>query len=170
MLPEMSGHEVLRQLRADGRDVHVLILSVKDQVQDRVLGLREGADDYLCKPFSFDELCARMEALVRRRYSSKNPVVTLGGLEIDTVGRRVTRDGEPVHLTPSEYTILEILARSCGRVFSKPQLADLLHESHADVTSNAIEVLVSSLRRKLQPDGSDSIIQTRRGFGYVIEH
>jgi DNA-binding response OmpR family regulator len=169
MLPQVDGHEVLRQLRADGRDVHVLILSAKDQVEDRIVGLREGADDYLVKPFSFDELCARIEALVRRRYVSKNPVIHVGTVEIDTARRQVLRDGEPLHLTPSEYSLLEILARGAGRVFSKPQLVDLLHESTADVTNNVIEVLVSSLRKKIQPEGAEPVIVTRRGFGYVIE-
>ena len=169
MLPTMSGHEVLRQLRAEGQDVHVLILSARDQVEDRVVGLREGADDYLVKPFSFDELCARIEALVRRRYDSKSPAMSHGGLEIDTSRRRVSRDGKAVHLTPSEYTLLEILCRGAGRVFSKPQLIDLLYRSDAEVSTNVIEVLISSLRKKVQPDGTIPIIQTRRGFGYVIE-
>lgn len=169
MLPRVSGHEVLRQLRAEGCDTHVLILSAKDGVDDRVLGLREGADDYLVKPFSFDELRARIEALVRRRFASKSPVIEVGDVRIDTARRRVLLRGADVHLTPSEYALLEILARGSGRVFSKRQLTERLHRTSADISSNVIEVLVSSLRKKIQPNGSAPIIQTRRGFGYLIE-
>jgi DNA-binding response OmpR family regulator len=169
MLPSLSGHEVLRTLREEGRHVHVLILSAKDQVEDRVVGLREGADDYLVKPFSFDELLARVEALVRRRYESKSPVLRVADVQIDTNRRQVSRAGTPLHLTATEYALLEILARGAGRVFSKPQLMDRLYDAGSDVSSNVIEVLVSGLRKKIQPEGTEPVIKTRRGFGYVIE-
>ena len=107
MLPEIPGLEVLRQLREEGRDVHVLILSAKDEVADRVAGLEHGADDYLVKPFSFDELLARLQALARRRYRSKNPQIRLGHLEIDLNAKAVTLGGEPRHLTPHEWALLE---------------------------------------------------------------
>ena len=169
MLPGIPGLEVLRRLRDAGRDTHVLILSARDQVEDRVEGLRMGADDYLVKPFSFDELCARLEALVRRRYQAKSPRIQVGPLEIDTSSRQVFRASKPIPLTPSEYALLEFLAYRRGRVSSQDQLLEHLHHSDTDVSSNVIEVLVSGLRKKIHLDGESQILKTRRGFGYVIE-
>ena len=169
MLPGLPGLEVLRRLRARGSDVHILILSARDRVDDRVKGLELGADDYLVKPFAFDELCARIQALVRRRHQTKNPIIRLGSLEIDAARRRVSRDGAPLHLTPSEYALLEFLAYQRGRVFSQAQLVEHLHRSDSDVSSNVIEVLVSGLRRKIHARGEPPILRTRRGFGYVVE-
>lgn len=169
MLPQMDGLTLLKSLRRQGRNTHVLILSARDQVQDRILGLELGADDYLVKPFSFEELCARVRALVRRRYESKNPVLRIGDLEIDTAQQRVSRNGEILSLTPAEYSLLELLALRRGRVVTREQILDHLYDSAADVSSNVIEVLVCALRKKIQPDGVDPIIVTRRGRGYLIE-
>lgn len=169
MLPGLSGFEVLRRIRDRGRDVHILILSARDRVEDRVRGLQMGADDYLVKPFSFDELCARIQALVRRRYQTKNPVIKVGPLEIDAARRQVSRRGDPIHLTPSEYALLEVLAHRSGRVLSQPQLLEHLRQSDSEVSSNVIEVLVSSLRKKIHVKGEPPILRTRRGFGYWID-
>jgi len=169
MLPGLPGLEVLRRLRIRGSSAHVLILSARDRVEDRVKGLQLGADDYLVKPFAFDELCARIQALVRRRHQAKNPVIQLGSLEIDAARRQISRDGEELHLTPSEYALLEFLAYQRGRVFSKEQLVENLHRSDSDVSSNVIEVLVSSLRKKIHAPGEPPILRTRRGFGYLVE-
>ena len=169
MLPGVSGLEVLRRLRADGCDAHVLILSAKDGVEDRVQGLRLGADDYLTKPFAFDELEARLQSLMRRRSDQKAPALRVGPLVVDTSRRRVERDGAVVHLTPSEYSLLEHLARHRGQTFSQAQLLDHLRSSDADVSSNVVEVLVSSLRRKIHRPDEEPIVRTRRGFGYVVE-
>jgi two-component system copper resistance phosphate regulon response regulator CusR len=169
MLPGLPGLEVLRRLRSEGRSAHVLILSARDRVDDRVKGLELGADDYLVKPFAFDELCARIQALIRRRHQSKSPVIRLGPLEIDATRRRVSRDGVPIHLTRSEYALLELLARQRGRVFSQEQLVDHLHRSDADVSSNVVEVLVSGLRKKIHRKEGPPILRTRRGFGYFVE-
>jgi two-component system copper resistance phosphate regulon response regulator CusR len=169
MLPGLPGLEVLRRLRAGGRGAHVLILSARDRVEDRVKGLQLGADDYLVKPFAFDELSARIQALVRRRYQARRPVIRLGSLEIDTTGRRVLRNGEAVHLTPGEYRLLEFLAYQPGRPFSQEQLLEHLRPSDADVSSNVIEVLVSGLRRKIHARGEPPVVRTRRGFGYFVE-
>ena len=169
MLPGLPGLEVLRRLRARGRDVHILILSARDGVDDRVKGLQLGADDYLVKPFAFEELCARIQALVRRRHQAKNPVIRLGALEIDAARRRVSRGGDALHLTPSEYALLEFLAYQRGRAFSKEQLVEHLHRSDSDVSSNVIEVLVSGLRKKIHAHGEPPILRTLRGFGYVVE-
>jgi DNA-binding response OmpR family regulator len=169
MLPQMDGLTVLKSLRRQGKNTHVLILSAKDQVEDRILGLELGADDYLIKPFSFDELCARVRALIRRRYESKDPVVRVGGLEIDTARQQVSRGGTPVPLTPTEYAFLELLILRRGRVVSRDQILGHLYDSAAEVSSNVIEVLVCSLRKKVQPESANPIIVTRRGRGYLIE-
>jgi DNA-binding response OmpR family regulator len=169
MLPGLPGLEVLRRLRARGRDTHILILSARDGVQDRVRGLQLGADDYLVKPFAFEELCARLQALVRRRHQAKAPVIRLGPLEIDSSRRQVSRNGGIVHLTPSEYALLEFLAYQRGRVFSQEQLVEHLHRSDSEVSSNVVEVLVSGLRKKIHARGEPPILRTRRGFGYFVE-
>jgi DNA-binding response OmpR family regulator len=169
MLPGMPGLEVLRRLRARGNGAHVLILSARDGVEDRVKGLQLGADDYLVKPFAFEELCARVQALVRRRHQAKNPILRVGSLEIDAARRQVSRGADTLHLTPSEYALLEFLAYQRGRVFSKEQLVEHLHRSDSDVSSNVIEVLVSGLRKKIHAHGEPPILRTRRGFGYLVE-
>ena len=169
MLPQMDGLTVLRSLRRQGRNTHVLILSAKGEVEDRIHGLELGADDYLIKPFSFDELCARVRALIRRRYENKDPVLRVGGLEIDTARQRVSRSGQTLSLTPAEYSLLEFLALRRGRVVSRDQILDHLYDSAAEVSSNVIEVLVCALRKKIQPEGAEPVIITRRGRGYLIE-
>jgi DNA-binding response OmpR family regulator len=169
MLPGLPGLEVLQRLRARGSGAHVLILSARDRVEDRVKGLQMGGDDYLVKPFAFDELAARITALVRRRHQAKTPLLRLGSLEIDTARRQVSRQGASLHLTPSEYALLEFLAYQPGRVFSQEQLLELLHRSDADVSSNVVEVLVSGLRKKIHVEGEPPILRTRRGFGYLVE-
>jgi two-component system copper resistance phosphate regulon response regulator CusR len=169
MLPGLPGLEVIRRLRARGRPTHILILSARDRLEDRVKGLQLGADDYLVKPFAFDELSARIQALVRRRYQAKSPTLRLGSLAIDTASRQVSRPGGVLHLTPAEYRLLEFLAYHRGRVVSREQLLEHLHQSDAEVSSNAVEVLVSGLRRKIHVRGEPPIVQTRRGFGYFVE-
>ncbi len=169
MLPGLPGLEVLRRLRTRGNSAHILILSARDRVEDRVKGLQLGADDYLVKPFAFDELCARIQALVRRHHQAKNPIVRLGSLDIDTARRQVSRDGAALHLTPSEYALLEFLAYHRGHAFSQEQLVEHLHRSDSDVSSNVIQVLVSGLRKKIHARGEPPILRTRRGFGYLVE-
>ncbi|HEX6899816.1 MAG TPA: response regulator transcription factor [Thermoanaerobaculia bacterium] len=169
MLPGMDGLTILRTLRQKGRKTHVLILSAKDQVQDRILGLELGADDYLVKPFAFEELCARVRALIRRRYETKSPSIHLGEVEIDTARQSVLVQGEPVALTPTEYALLELLALRRGRVVTREQILAQLYESEDEVASNVVEVLVCSLRKKIQPAGTPPVIVTRRGRGYLIE-
>ena len=169
MLPTMDGLTVLQRLRSLGKMTHILILSAKDKVEDRIRGLQLGADDYLVKPFSFDELCARIQTLVRRRYAATNPEIAIGGLVLNTAARSVSRDNGPVALTPAEYNIFEHLALSRGRVLSKEQLIDAIHDSDSCPGPNVIEVLICTLRKKLGCDGENQIIKTRRGYGYLIE-
>ena len=169
MLPSMDGLTLLQRLRASGKQTHVLILSAKDQLEDRIRGLQLGADDYLVKPFSFDELCARIQTLARRRYGEKNPEIAIGGLVLNSTARVVSREGRMVNLTPAEYSVFEHLALSRGRVLSKEQLVDAIHDSDSCPGPNVIEVLVCTLRKKIGGDGEESIVKTRRGHGYFIE-
>ncbi len=169
MLPGLDGLSVLRQLREQGSKTHVLILSAKDLVEDRVQGLRQGADDYLVKPFAFDELLARLEALVRRSYQAKNPLLRRGALAIDTTTHQVTCDGRQVGLTPREYGLLEVLALRSGQVQSRQDLWQRLSDLDRRAASNIIDVLIHSLRKKLDPRQPQRFIKTRRGFGYLIE-
>ncbi|MBI5851705.1 MAG: response regulator transcription factor [Planctomycetes bacterium] len=168
MLPGIDGLTVLRRLRDAGSDVHVLVLTARDQTPDRIEGLSRGADDYLTKPFDFDELLARIRALVRRRYGKKNPVCSIGSLRIDLAARRVTDDSGDVALTPAEYALLEFLVLRRGRIASKPELLDHLYAGDAQGSANAVEVFVHQLRRKLKSAGHDHVIETRRGHGYLI--
>jgi len=169
MLPGLDGLTMLRRLRDGGRDTPALILTVKSEVADRVAGLRAGADDYLSKPFAFDELLARVEALVRRRYGNKRPLLRVGELEVDTVARKVRHRGHDITLTPREYRLLELLARRAGEVVSRSEIEEHIYGDDAEVFSNAVESAISTLRRKLESPGAATLIQTRRGLGYVLE-
>jgi DNA-binding response OmpR family regulator len=167
MLPRIDGLTVLSRLRQRGNQCLVLILTARDQVEDRVRGLEMGADDYLIKPFDFSELCARLQALTRRRLEVPSPCLCLGdGLVLDTVGRRLVGPDGEINMTATEYRLLEFLVLRNGRVFSKDKLIDCLYPANTYVTSNTVEVLVSSVRKKVpNPD----LIRTRRGLGYSID-
>jgi len=169
MLPKIDGLTDLGKLRGQGKDTHVLILSARDLVEDRVQGLTRGADDYLVKPFSFDELLARLQALVRRSYRAKNPHLHIGELEVHTAARRVTYRGRPVPLTPREYSLLEILVLRAGEVVSRRDLWERLYEFDSEAASNVVDVIVYSLRKKLDPQDPQSVVKTRRGLGYLVE-
>jgi len=169
MLPNLDGLSILRNLRAKGKQTHVLILSAKDQVEDRVRGLQLGADDYMVKPFSFDELSARIATLVRRRHESKNPRIVLRSLTLNTATRQVEGRRGRIHLTAGEYAILECLVLNRGQVISKNQLLEAIHDSETCTGANVIEVMVCTLRKKLEAAGEGELIETRRGFGYLVE-
>jgi len=169
MLPGLDGLSVLRQLRTAGKKTHVLILSAKDQVADRVRGLQLGADDYMIKPFAFDELCARIATLIRRRYDSRDPLIVLGDLTLNTAIREARCGRSAVQLTPGEYAILEYLALNRGRTISAEQLLDISHNSDATPSENVVQVMVCNLRKKLGDAGQATIVRTRRGYGYYIE-
>ena len=164
MLPEIEGLTLLTSLREQQIDTHVLILTAKDTVEDRITGLNTGADDYLVKPFSFHELLARIQALVRRSYQQKSPTIVLGDIEVDTTRKLVARRGEPVDLTPREYALLEYLAFRSGEVVSRTEIWEHLYEFESTTTSNVVDVFIKRLREKLGPD----LIHTRRGQGYVL--
>ena len=168
-LPEIDGLEVLRQLRASGNQVHVLILSARDRVADRIQGLDVGADDYLVKPFSFDELAARLRSLGRRRFDQKDPLLSAGLLRLNTAARRAWFDEQPLDLSALELRLLELLLLERGRPVSRSRILDRLYDSSAEPNSNVVEVLVYSLRRKLRLAGVPDLVRTRRGEGYVVE-
>lgn len=169
MLPGLDGLSLLKQLRKEGRQTHVLILTAKDTVADRVAGLDSGADDYLVKPFAFEELLARVRALVRRGYQAKAPLLEAAGLRIDTVARRVWREDEEIVLTPREFALLEYLAARIGQVVARADVWQHLYEFQSEAASNVVDVYVGYLRRKIDRPGEPSIIRTVRGAGYILE-
>ena len=167
-LPWLDGLEVLRRLRAQKNRVHVLIVTARDSIHDRVEGLDLGADDYLVKPFEFNELLARIRALVRRKYDQKEPVIRVADVEIDTSARAVKRSGQPLDLTLREYTIMEILARKAGRFVSRETIQEGVYDFAAELSSNVVDVYIGRLRRKLEMRGGEKILHTKRGFGYML--
>jgi DNA-binding response OmpR family regulator len=169
MLPGLDGLTLLKRLRDRGSNVHVLVLTAKDTVEDRVRGLQSGADDYLIKPFAFDELLARVQALFRRRDGLKSPRIRIGQLEIDTSARTVTVGGSPVDLAPREYALLEYLVRRRGAVVSRSDIERHIYDDSAELMSNAVDSAICALRRRIEVPGSPSLIRTRRGFGYILQ-
>jgi two-component system copper resistance phosphate regulon response regulator CusR len=166
MLPRLDGLSLLKKLRNEQIHAQVLILSARDGVDDRVRGLELGADDYLVKPFAFEELVARIKTLVRRRHEITQSEFSIGQLSLDTVGHRASCKDVELRLTPGEYNLLEYLVMRRGRVISKGQLQDVLSGAGSEVTSNVVEVWVSNIRKKA---GVADVIRTRRGFGYYVE-
>ncbi len=164
-LPDGLGLPLLRALRGKGEKVPVVILTARDQVRDRVEGLNAGADDYLVKPFDLDELSARLQAVTRRAAEAPAPCLTLGDLEIDQTARRLKRDGKEVKLTAREWAVLDLLIKNRGAAVSKERIEEALYAFGAEVESNAVEVHVSRLRKKL---GAEPIT-TLRGLGYRLE-
>lgn len=170
MLPGRSGIEVLSTLRRQGDRTPVLLLTAKDAVEDRVLGLDNGADDYLVKPFAFEELSARIRALLRRNRPDSSSALTIGTLEIDPVRRTVNRGGQRIELTAREYELLEYLTRNHNRVVSREMLArDVWKEtSRATPLDNVIDVHVARLRRKIDDAFPVKLLHTIRGVGFTI--
>jgi DNA-binding response OmpR family regulator len=168
MLPKRDGLSVVAELRRAGSAVHVLLLTARDTVDDRVRGFRAGADDYLVKPFALEELLARVQALCRRSYGVKQPRITVGDLEIDTTIREVRRAGRPIVLKPREYALLEYLALRCGEVVSRRDIETHIYDDAVEPMSNVVDSAISVLRKRLAQDGAAPIIHTRHGHGYVL--
>jgi two-component system OmpR family response regulator len=166
-LPKVDGFSVLKGLREKNRQVPVIILTARDAEEDRVKGLDLGADDYMIKPFSLPELEARVRALLRRGQCGVNPVYTCGTLTFDSVGRRAAINGETLDLTTRELSVLEALMTRIGWVISKDQLLERLYSYSEEASSNAIEVYIHRLRKKIEPAGVT--IRTIRGLGYIID-
>jgi two-component system, OmpR family, response regulator PhoP len=165
-LPKISGLELIRRLRAQDKRFPILILTARDRWQDKVEGLDAGADDYVAKPFHFEEVLARLQALMRRSGGWASSSLTCGPIVLDTRAQTVSVDGKPIELTTFEYRILEHLMLKAGEVISKTDLTEQLYEQDFERDSNVIEVFIGRLRRKLDPDESIRPIETLRGRGY----
>jgi DNA-binding response OmpR family regulator len=168
MLPSLDGFAIARGLRARGSMVPILMLTARDQVRDRVDGLDAGADDYLVKPFAFAELLARLRALLRRGKALGPTVITVGDLTVDTRRQTASRGGGSIPLTAKEYALLEYLARHKGRVVPRAEISAHVWDENHDPGSNAIDVYVNRLRRKIEDDAGEPLITTRRGSGYLL--
>lgn len=166
-LPGKSGLDILRQLRQEGNQVPVLVLTARDGLDDRVAGLDAGADDYVTKPFDLPELAARVRVFARRRTGQVQPQIEVGPLVFDTIGREVRVNGARVNLSVRELSVLEMLMARVGRVVTKRQIVNSLSAWDADFSENAVEVYVYRLRKRLENTGAS--IQTVRGFGYMLE-
>jgi DNA-binding response OmpR family regulator len=168
MLPRMDGLTVLSEMRRTGIQSPVLLLTARNTVDDRVLGLREGADDYLGKPFDLAEFLARVDALCRRGHGQRSPVITAGEIELDTNSKEARRSGKPLDLTAREYSLISLLMLDPGKVFSRNEIEARLYDESGSRMSNVIDSTVYHLRNKLGTDGSE-IIRTRRGQGYFFQ-
>ncbi len=167
MLPGKTGLEVVREFRDAGRSTPILILTARDQLEDRVRGLDSGADDYLVKPFAFAELLARLRCLLRRGTAIAS-AIQIADLHIDLLTRRVSRAGNRIDLTPKEYALLEFLARHRGQVVTRTMIAEHVWDMNFDSFTNVIDVYIRYLRRKVDQDYENKLIHTRRGVGYVL--
>lgn len=168
MLPGMDGLSILRKLRTNDRQSHVLILTAKDTLQDRIKGLNLGADDYLVKPFAFKELLARVRALLRRSYRKKNPRIKIQDLRIDLTTQRLWRGREEIQLTPREYALLEYLAMRAGETVSRTDIWEHVYEFNSSASSNVVDVYIGYLRKKIEQPGKPPLIHTVRGRGYIL--
>lgn len=169
MMPKKDGLSVLRKLRQCGNNVPVLLLTAKDAVSDRVAGLDAGADDYLTKPYAFDELLARIRALLRRQSSEKSDCMSVGDLKLCVSSRKVTRGGREIALSAKEFSLLESLMRHKGSVLSRAQLENQVWDYDFDGGSNVIDVYIRYLRRKIDDPFEKKLIHTVRGAGYVLK-
>jgi len=168
MLPKIDGLTLLQKWRREGMSAHVLVLTARGGIEDKVKGLDLGADDYLTKPFQWEELLARLRALIRRGHQVKDPVLRVHDLEIDTAARTVRRAGKPIKLTPREYALLHYLAYHRGQVVSRSQIWEHLYDEHDENTSNVVDVYIRYLRTKIDKDFEPPLILTRWGEGYML--
>ncbi len=165
-LPDFSGLELIRRLRDEGKAFPILILTARGRWQEKVEGLEAGADDYLVKPFHYEELWARVNALIRRAAGKAHPVIRFGPVTLDTTGQTVLLNDQPMELTAYEYKVLEYLMLHPGKVVSKTELTEHLYDQDFERDSNVLEVFIGRLRRKLDPEGTLKPIETLRGRGY----
>jgi two-component system response regulator MprA len=169
MLPGIDGLEVCRRLRGAGDQVSILMLTARDDIKDRVEGLETGADDYLVKPFSFEELLARVRALLRRRPTQSGEILRFGNLELDVDAQEASRDGRPISLTTTEFNLLILLMRHPRKVMTRDVIMDRVWSYDFGGESNVLEVYVRYLRTKLEAEGEPRLIHTIRGSGYVLK-
>lgn len=168
MLPGLNGFDILRSMRAV-KNTPVIMLTARDGVDDRINGLRAGADDYLIKPFSFLELLARLQALTRRGRAQEQTLLRVGELSIDLIRRKVVRAGQRIDLTAKEFALLELLARRQGEILSKTAIAELVWDMNFDSNTNVVEVAIKRLRAKIDTPFHPPLLHTIRGMGYVLE-
>jgi DNA-binding response OmpR family regulator len=168
MLPKIDGLTLLKRWRAAGLNLHVLMLTARGTLDDKVVGLDNGADDYLTKPFQIEELLARIRALVRRGHQSKNPTIRVYDLVIDTAARSVMRANKPLHLTPREYSLLEFLAFHRGKVVTRTMIWEHLYDEYDENTSNVVDVYIRYLRNKIDKHFEPQLILTKWGEGYML--
>lgn len=168
MMPGKTGFQVVETLRRNGSTVPVLFLTARDTVEDRVKGLNLGADDYLVKPFSFDELLARVRAIIRRGHNRPSQSLRIADLEIDTAAKSVQRGGKAITLSAREYALLEYLALRSGEVVSRSEIWEHLYDQNDETVSNVVDVYIGYLRSKIDRDQDVKLIHTRRGMGYVL--
>jgi DNA-binding response OmpR family regulator len=168
MLPQMNGLDVARQLRRQEQETPILMLTARDSLADVVIGLDSGADDYLTKPFSFEELLARIRALARRNEFRRKNVLEAGDLVLDVNRRKAFHGGQEIHLSQTEFRLLEMLVRNAGRVVTRSEILGDVWRGNREVTENTLDAFVRLLRRKVDRDAQTSLIQTHRGFGYSV--
>lgn len=169
MMPKLNGYETLKKIRENKNKTLVLILTAKDSIEDKVKGLDLGADDYLVKPFDFNELLARIRALIRRKNGNSSNELIIDDLILDTSKKSVTRAGKNIELTAKEYEVLEYLIHNKGHILSREQIRENIWDFAYEGESNIIDVLIKNIRKKIDLEGSKQIIFTKRGLGYVAK-
>jgi DNA-binding response OmpR family regulator len=169
MMPKVDGYEVLRRVREAGKYTPVLFLTARDSIEDRVKGLDRGADDYIVKPFAFDELAARIRVMTRRQNQSGAIILTDGGLALNTSMRTIEKDGKRIDLSVKEYALLEYLMINAGVILSRSRIEDHVWGYATDGGTNVVDVYISYLRKKLAGAGAENVIKTVRGFGFTID-
>jgi len=169
MLPIIDGVSLLKTLRRKNNSTPVIMLTAKDTLKDKVLGLDSGSDDYLTKPFSFEELLSRTKAIIRRRYATSSPIITINDLEIDTAKKTVKRANVAIELSAKEYALLEFLAVNKDKVVSRSMIIEHLYNEDFDLDSNIIDVFINKLRNKIDRNFNKKLIHTIRGMGYSIK-
>ena len=169
MMPKVDGFEVIKKLRDKGNHTSVLMLTARDSADDKVKGLDLGADDYIVKPFDFNELMARIRAVVRRKYGNSSNKLVIGDLILDTSEKSVTRAGKQIELTGKEYEVLEYLMQSKNRILSREQIKEHVWDFDYEGDSNIIDVLIKNIRKKIDIEDGKQIIYTKRGLGYIIK-
>ena len=169
MMPKVDGFEVIKKLRNKGNHTSVLMLTARDNADDKVKGLDLGADDYIVKPFDFNELLARIRAVMRRKYGNSSNKLVIGDLILDTSKKSVTRAGKQIELTGKEYEVLEYLMQSKNRILSREQIKEHVWDFDYEGDSNIIDVLIKNIRKKIDVEDGKQIIYRKRGLGYVIK-
>ncbi|ADR18056.1 response regulator transcription factor [Calditerrivibrio nitroreducens] len=169
MLPVIDGLTILKKLRKQNNTTPVIMLTAKDTVKDKVLGLDSGSDDYLTKPFSFEELLSRTKAVIRRKYEISSPIIKVDNLEIDTAKKTVKRANQPIELSAKEYALLEYLAANKNKVLSRTMIIEHIYNEEFDFDSNVIDVFINRIRNKIDKNFDKKLVHTIRGMGYALK-